>query len=51
MSVSYRQGVVTKDASRKYARSVETSMALPFVPMTLEPKPTSRPFSNEELQT
>ena len=38
------KAVVTMDAFRKLARRVETSMALPFVPMTLEFKSTSRPL-------
>ena len=38
------QAVVTMCASRTRARSVEISMALPFVPMTLEFRSTSRPL-------
>ena len=35
--------VVIMEASRTLARRVDTSMALPFAPMTLEFQSTSRP--------
>ena len=38
------KAVVTMDASSKLAHRLETSMALPFVPMALEFKLTSRPL-------
>ena len=38
------KAVVTKDASHKFARSVETNNGFAIVPMTLEFKSTSRPL-------
>ena len=43
------KAVVTMGAPRTRVRSVEASMALPFVLMTLESKSTSRPLMHNEL--